>query len=59
MIMPMCSDGVHDMFEKTPWNYTAIAADCKKTTKVDPRPTMANLMYGEKKLHGASNIVFR
>ena len=34
------------------------AEDCKSRWKVAPRPEMADLMYGSKKLYGASNIVF-
>ena len=59
MVMPFCYDGVNDMFEKSKWNYTAFALDCQKRWKVTPRPDMADLMYGSKKLYGASNIVFR
>ncbi|XP_059079280.1 lysosomal Pro-X carboxypeptidase-like [Tigriopus californicus] len=58
MVMPFCFDGKADMFEKADWNYTAFAETCKNKWKVTPRPQMANLMYGEKKLHGASNIIF-
>ena len=59
MVMPMCFDGVNDMFENAPWNETAYAANCKNKWKIDPRPKMADLMYGSKALFGASNIVFR
>ena len=30
MVMPSCSDGVNDMFEPGPWNYTHYAAVCQK-----------------------------
>jgi len=58
MVMPMCFDNVQDMFEKTPWNYTAYAEGCKQRWKVEPRPLMADTMYGGKKLQAASNIIF-
>ena len=59
MVMPFCYDNVNDMFEASEWDYDAFAEQCKKKWKVDPRPNMATLMYGEKKLRGASNIIFR
>jgi lysosomal Pro-X carboxypeptidase len=58
MIMPFCFDNVKDMFEKSTWNYTQFSIDCHIRWKVLPRPDMAALMYGERKLDGASNIVF-
>ena len=59
MVMPFCFDNVNDMFERTPWNYTAFAKECQSTWKIPPRPKMADLMYGGDKVQGASNIVFR
>ena len=59
MVMPFCFDGKSDMFEKTAWNYTAFAEGCKKRWKINPRPEMADMMYGSKSLYGASNIIFR
>ena len=58
MVMPFCFDNVKDMFEKSEWNYTQFARDCHKKWNTMPRPDMADLMYGERKLQGASNIVF-
>ena len=58
MVMPMCFDNVNDMFEKAEWNYTEYAMGCHKRWKVVPRPEMANLMYGEKDIQAASNIIF-
>ena len=58
MVMPFCFDNVKDMFEKSAWNYTQFARDCHKKWNTMPRPDMADLMYGERKLQGASNIVF-
>jgi len=58
MIMPMCFDGVADMFEKAPWNETMVIETCLAKWKVKPRIKMADIMYGSKELHGASNIIF-
>ena len=58
MVMPFCFDNVKDMFEKSEWNYTQFARDCHKKWNTMPRPDMADLMYGERRLQGASNIVF-
>ena len=59
MVFPMCSDGVNDMFEAKEWNLTEYKINCKNTWKVTPRENFETLMYGAKKLHAASNIVFR
>ncbi|GBP76885.1 Lysosomal Pro-X carboxypeptidase [Eumeta japonica] len=58
MVMPMCSDGVNDMFEPNPWNYTTFAEDCKKKYGISPKPEMARIEYGGDNLKAASNIVF-
>ena len=60
MVMPICfNGGTSDMFEPQLWNETAIAKGCQDKWKVTPRPNMADIMYGAKKLEAASNIVFR
>ena len=59
MVMPMCFDNENDMFEKAAWNFTAFREDCKARWKVEPRPHMADTIYGAKKLYAASNIIFR
>ena len=60
MVMPICFKGdSKDMFEPQLWNETVIAEECQKRWKVTPRPHMADIMYGSKKLEAASNIVFR
>lgn len=58
MVMPVCSDGVNDMFEASTWNLTEYAEGCMARWNVTPRENMADIMYGQKKLQGASNIVF-
>ncbi|CAH0592110.1 unnamed protein product [Chrysodeixis includens] len=58
MVMPMCSNGVNDMFEPQPWNFTTYSEECHKKYGVYPRPEMARLEYGGNRLQAASNIVF-
>jgi len=58
MYMPMCSDGVKDMFNVVKFDYDDYVKSCQKDWKVTPRPNMAEIMYGGDKLQGASNIVF-
>ncbi len=58
MVMPMCADGVNDMFESQPWNLEKYSARCLKKWKVNPRALMAPLMYGGRNITSSSNIVF-
>ncbi|XP_039760397.1 lysosomal Pro-X carboxypeptidase [Pararge aegeria] len=58
MIMPMCTTGVDDMFEASPWNFTKYAEDCHKKYNVYPRPEAARIEYGGDRIKAASNIVF-
>ena len=60
MVMPTCfKGGAKDMFEHQDWNLTVVEKDCQSKWKVLPRPHMADIHYGAKKLQAASNIVFR
>jgi len=59
MVMPICSDGVGDMFESKPWNLTQLTAECRRNWDVDPRPHWIVEQYGGKNISTASNIVFR
>ena len=59
MVMPICSDGIHDMFEPAPWNYTRYAAKCQDNWGVTPRPNWIKEEYGGKNIATASNIIFR
>lgn len=59
MVMPMCSDGVNDMFEPSPWNFSAFAAGCQQRWGVTPRPDWAITEYWGTSLATASNIIFR
>ncbi|KAF0313378.1 Lysosomal Pro-X carboxypeptidase [Amphibalanus amphitrite] len=58
MIMPMCNDGINDMFYPSPWNLTEYTADCKRRYGAPSRPLMAPLIYGGINLTASSNIVF-
>ncbi|CAG0879563.1 unnamed protein product [Darwinula stevensoni] len=58
MVMPMCSDGIHDMFEPEAWDYGQFAKNCQKLFGTVPRPYMVPIIYGGKDLKYASNIVF-
>jgi len=59
MVMPICSDGVNDMFEPNPWNLTQVIAECRKRWNVSPRPRWVVEQYGGKNISAASNIIFR
>ena len=59
MIMPMCSDGVHDMFPVVPWNLTAYGEDCKAKYGVTIQPYFIESLYGGKNISSHSNIIFR
>ncbi|KAM9820309.1 lysosomal Pro-X carboxypeptidase [Neosynchiropus ocellatus] len=58
MVMPMCSDGVQDMFEPQEWDFQAFSDMCKATFGVRPRPAWAHAVYGGKDIGSHSNIVF-
>ncbi|KFB48883.1 AGAP000994-PA-like protein [Anopheles sinensis] len=59
MIMPMCSDGVHDMFPPKAWNLQEYSDKCFKKYGVRPRPHNALVNYGGEFLESSiTNIVF-
>ncbi|XP_065350356.1 lysosomal Pro-X carboxypeptidase [Cloeon dipterum] len=60
MVMPMCSNGVDDMFEPSPWDMNKYVADCKKTFAwVKPQPFLVPKRYGGLELARlSSNIIF-
>lgn len=58
MLLPVCSNGVTDMFENNPWNVTSVTQDCLKNWKVSPELYKAEIMYGGKNISTASNIIF-
>ena len=59
MVMPMCADGVNDMFYPMPWDYDAFAAGCQATWGVKPRPDWIKQQFGGKNITASSNIYFR
>uniref|UniRef100_A0A8C5EBN4 Lysosomal Pro-X carboxypeptidase n=1 Tax=Gouania willdenowi TaxID=441366 RepID=A0A8C5EBN4_GOUWI len=58
MVMPMCTDGVHDMFEPEEWNFQAFSEECYGMFGVRPRADWAETVYGGKEVKAHSNIVF-
>ncbi|XP_053677966.1 lysosomal Pro-X carboxypeptidase [Anopheles nili] len=59
MVMPMCADGVSDMFPPQPWNMEEYSEKCFKKYGVHPRPQNALLHYGGEFLdRSITNIVF-
>lgn len=58
MVMPMCADGVNDMFEPQAWNVEAYGEECRKRFSVQPRPDLVCEQYGCRDLSAATNIVF-
>ncbi|XP_052525984.1 lysosomal Pro-X carboxypeptidase [Tympanuchus pallidicinctus] len=58
MVMPMCTDGVHDMFEPQKWDFEALSDECFKLWGVRPRPSWILSMYGGKNISSHSNIIF-
>ena len=59
MVMPMCSNGVYDMFSKHDWNLTAYEEGCMQQFGVKPQPDLIKKLYGGKDIGGHSNIIFR
>lgn len=58
MVMPMCTDGVQDMFEPEEWNFEAFSDECKAMFGVRPRADWAGTVYGAKDIASHSNIIF-
>ena len=58
MVMPLCTDGVNDMFEPNPWNFDEYSKDCMKQYSVKPQPNLACEEYGCSDLSTVTNIVF-
>ncbi|XP_024072233.1 lysosomal Pro-X carboxypeptidase isoform X2 [Terrapene carolina triunguis] len=58
MVMPMCTDGVNDMFEPRKWNFHVFSEECFKLWKVRPRPSWIPSVYGGKNISSHSNIIF-
>ncbi|KAL0102798.1 hypothetical protein PUN28_018233 [Cardiocondyla obscurior] len=58
MVMPMCSNGINDMFEPAKWDITSYNNTCFKKYSVSSQPYSICEQYGCKKFPGASNIIF-
>ncbi|XP_044297925.1 lysosomal Pro-X carboxypeptidase isoform X2 [Varanus komodoensis] len=58
MVMPMCSDGINDMFEPQKWDFHAYSEECFKVWGVRPRPSWIPTLYGGKNISTHSNIIF-
>lgn len=48
--MPICADGINDMFEKQDWNYQEFSDDCYAQWGVRPRLEWPYIEYGGKNL---------
>lgn len=58
MVMPMCTDGVNDMFEPQKWDFDVLSEECFRLWGVRPRPSWVLSMYGGKNISSHSNIIF-
>uniref|UniRef100_A0A8C9WAF8 Lysosomal Pro-X carboxypeptidase n=1 Tax=Scleropages formosus TaxID=113540 RepID=A0A8C9WAF8_SCLFO len=58
MVMPMCTDGVQDMFEPQSWDFEAFSEECYGRFGARPRAQWAGTVYGGKDIGSHSNIVF-
>lgn len=59
MVMPICFDGVNDMFEPTEWNINAYNSTCFKKYSISSQPYQICKEYGcSAHFPGASNIIF-
>lgn len=58
MVMPICSDGVNDMFEALPWNLNKFISDCKTSWGVKTQVNKVRTLYGDSNLSSASQIIF-
>lgn len=58
MVMPICSDGVNDMFDPEPFNLTSYVRDCKTRWGVTTQVNKVQTLYGTKNMNSASNIIF-
>lgn len=58
MVMPICSDGINDMFDPQPFNLSNFVADCKRRWGVDTQVNKVKTLYGDKNMASVSNIIF-
>lgn len=57
--MPICTDGVNDMFEPAKWDFKDYNNTCFKKYSVSPQPYLACQQYGCQNLGAVTNINFR
>ncbi|KAK3707982.1 hypothetical protein QZH41_010717, partial [Actinostola sp. cb2023] len=58
MAMPLCSDGINDMFTPEKWDFKAYAEGCQESQQVTPRQYWIETQFGGRKIEAHSNIVF-
>lgn len=58
MVLPVCSNGVTDMFEPNAWNITSYSLNCKKQFGVYSDVEKALILFGGDHIKTASNIIF-
>ncbi|KAM3874765.1 lysosomal Pro-X carboxypeptidase [Diretmus argenteus] len=58
MVMPMCTDGIQDMFERQDWNFQAFSDECFTLFGIRPRADWARTVYGGTDIASHSNIIF-
>jgi len=58
MVMPMCTNGVSDMFNEEAWDFESDAEYCREAYNITPRRFMIEMMYGATHLDQFSKILF-
>ncbi len=58
MVLPICSNGVTDMFEPSPWNLTSYSQSCKQQFGVPSDIEKALILFGGDHIKSATNIIF-
>ena len=58
MVLPVCANGIHDVFEEQPWNITKFSNDCQAKYQRPSEPLKGTWMFGGKDIQTASNIIF-
>jgi lysosomal Pro-X carboxypeptidase len=58
MVMPICADGVNDMFDPQPFDLDNFVKGCKSRWGVVTQVNKVRTLYGDKNLQSTSNIIF-
>jgi lysosomal Pro-X carboxypeptidase len=58
MVLPVCSNGITDMFENNPWNFTEYSQNCHKQYGIYSELEKAIMMFGGRDITTATNIIF-